>query len=102
MGHFNNLTPAETERLDMLAEEAAEVIVAVSKIKRHGYASYNPDDEEAGTNRQQLHQEFADFRAVWEMMCAAGDVTDPCKATIDRAWVKKFTYSHHQEPPSNA
>ncbi len=42
--HFNRLTPAEAERLAMLAEEAAEVIQIVGKILRHGYASYHPDD----------------------------------------------------------
>ena len=34
--HFNGLTPAEDERLAMLAEECAEVIKIVSKIQRHG------------------------------------------------------------------
>ena len=42
--HFNKLTPAEDERLAMLAEECAEVIQIVSKIQRHGYDSWHPDD----------------------------------------------------------
>ena len=37
MNNFNQLTPAETERLAILAEECGEVIQAVGKILRHGY-----------------------------------------------------------------
>src|SRR5579872_899269 len=36
------LTPAQIERLALLAEECGEVMQAVSKILRHGYESRNP------------------------------------------------------------
>jgi NTP pyrophosphatase (non-canonical NTP hydrolase) len=94
---FNQLTAAEAERLDMLQEEAAEVIRAVAKIKRHGWASYNPDNEAAGTNRRQLISEMTDFRAVWVAMVDAGDI-DPevTTADVENAWQRKLRYSHHQ------
>ena len=42
--HFNRLSPAEDERLTVLAEECSEVIQAICKIQRHGYESFNPDE----------------------------------------------------------
>ena len=51
--HFNGLTPAEAERLAMLAEECGEVIQMVGKILRHGYDSYHPADPNT-TNKQLL------------------------------------------------
>jgi len=40
--HFNGLSPAEAERLALLAEECGEVVQAVCKVLRHGYESTNP------------------------------------------------------------
>jgi len=50
MEHFNNLNPAELERLAILAEEAAEVVQIANKIIRHGYASYHPTTKKAIQN----------------------------------------------------
>ena len=52
--HFHGLSPAEAERLYVLAEECAEVVVVVNKILRHGYESYNPHQSDLGSNREQL------------------------------------------------
>jgi NTP pyrophosphatase (non-canonical NTP hydrolase) len=70
--YFNQLTPAEAERLALLAEEAAEVIQAVGKILRHGYESVYP----AGgrSNRESLAREIGDFCAAAHLMCGAGDL----------------------------
>ena len=94
--HYNGLTPAEAERLAMLAEEAAEVIQAVGKILRHGYASYHP--EEPGIdNRVLLMNELADFNSVQLLMEGSGDVFRTGDE-IERVLERKLTYTHHQEP----
>lgn len=97
---FSGLTNAEIERLDMLAEEAAEIVVAVSKIKRHGPYSYNPDAPENGDNVSQLNGEIADLFGVLRGMVGEGDPFEfPDPETAADAWAKKLRYSHHQEQP---
>jgi len=73
---FNNeLSPAETERLALLSEECAEVIQAVSKILRHGYASQHPNDRPNGpTNRQNLAREIGQVLFTVDLMTVNGDV----------------------------
>lgn len=73
---FHGLTPAEDERLAILAEEAAEVIHVISKIRRHGFESRNPDDPRSPTNRQLLEKELGDLDAAYLMCFDAGDVDD--------------------------
>lgn len=48
--------------LDKLQEESAEVIQAVSKIRRFGEQSKHPD--RTTTNHQELIQELEDFLAI--------------------------------------
>jgi len=48
--------------LDKLQEEAAEIIQAVSKIRRFGENSHHPD--RTTTNRQELINELEDFLAI--------------------------------------
>ena len=48
--------------LDKLQEEAAEVIQAVSKIRRFGEQSKHPDRDT--TNKQELVNELEDFLAI--------------------------------------
>lgn len=91
--HFNNLSPAEAERLAMLAEECAEVIQVVGKILRHGYESYHPDKPET-TNRDLLTEELSDLYAVTEMMSADFARIDAVKQ--EEAFAKKLRYAHHQ------
>ncbi len=80
--HFNGLTPAEAERLAILAEEAGEIVQAVGKILRHGYQSYHPDftayapgSFQRPFNRQALERELGDLSAVVFDMCKKGDLT---------------------------
>lgn len=75
--HFNELTPAQDERLALLAEECAEVIQAITKIQRHGYESYNPLDnrEHRLSNRQALEKEIGHVRHAIGRLIAALDVT---------------------------
>ena len=73
--NFNKLTPAETERLAILAEECAEVIQVVSKILRHGYADAAPDVPVHTENRVHLEKEMGDVRYAMIAMCEAGDTS---------------------------
>lgn len=93
---FNGLTPAEHERLAMLAEEAAEVVQIVGKILRHGYESKHPDNLNGPTNRQMLENEIADFYAIAGIMEDVKDVTVEGEA-VRQAIKKKRRYTHHQE-----
>jgi len=96
--HFNGLDPAEAERLYLLAEECAEVIVSVNKILRHGYASHNPDAPEDGDNREQLSREIGDVRFVVDLMLHRGDVdAHSISAYAALAKDRKAKYVHHQD-----
>ena len=56
----------QKEALDILQEECAEVIVAVSKISRFGLDNYKPN--KPLTNRQHLAEELGDLQAMIELM----------------------------------
>lgn len=94
MAHFNLLTPSEAERLDLLAEECAEVIQAICKIKRHGYASRHPDG--GPSNRQHLQKELGQVRLAIDLMLERGDISE---SEIDRAhhakWLTLDRWLHH-------
>lgn len=93
--HFNGLTPAEDERLAMLAEEAGEIIQVIGKIMRHGYNGYHPDNPDI-TNRSLLTKEVEDFVGVVTMM--DGDFDPTIGDDIDTVIERKLRYSHHQQP----
>jgi len=58
--------PSEQYLLDKLQEEAAEVIQAVSKMRRFGPHNHHPD--RTTTNLQELVAELEDFQAiVWAL-----------------------------------
>jgi hypothetical protein len=94
--HFNGLTPAQAERLAMLAEECGEVIQIIGKILRHGYDSYHPDRPHI-TNRELLQRELTDLAAVENQIHAQDRVFLPSSLDVDAAWAKKLRYAHHQE-----
>jgi NTP pyrophosphatase (non-canonical NTP hydrolase) len=85
--HFNCLTPAQAERLALLAEECGELVQAVGKILRHGFDSVNPRIPYSRNNRGQLEKEMGDVRAAMIMLCEAGD-TD--KAAVHSLADKKL------------
>lgn len=66
------MTNAEIERLEMLIEEAAEVIKETCKILRFGYDSYHPADPSTN-NRELLENEITDLLAIIYMM-SFGDI----------------------------
>jgi NTP pyrophosphatase (non-canonical NTP hydrolase) len=96
---FNKLTPAEDERLSILAEECSEVIKTVMKIKRHGYESVDPTGVEIGTNRDQLQTELGDVEAILDFMICKDDVSMMHIEEANAAKTKKLLagkYLHHQ------
>lgn len=95
MEHFNNLTPAEAERLALLAEECGEVVQAIGKVLRHGYESAHPDG--GPTNREALERECGDVRHAMIRLCDEGDLSR--RAVHERANTKAQSarqYLHHQ------
>lgn len=102
MEHFNKLTPAEAERLAILAEECGEVIQAVTKILRHGYDSYHPDQEKdipelRYTNRQKLHDEVTDLVSVMSMLEGNKDIPVISEEQVLQRIKRKLEYAHHQK-----
>lgn len=93
--HFNELTPAEAERLALLAEEMGEAIQVIGKILRHGYDSRHPDG--GPNNRGLLESELGDVGAAVDLMVEAKDVD---REFIDYETGRKrrrvHTYLHHQ------
>jgi NTP pyrophosphatase (non-canonical NTP hydrolase) len=98
---FNELTPAQHERLAVLAEEMGEAIQAIGKILRHGYESHNPDeivpeDERPATNRENLEKELGDV--VFAINMLGNDISH--RAVGSRVLVKAEKikrYLHHQK-----
>jgi NTP pyrophosphatase (non-canonical NTP hydrolase) len=99
---FNELTPAEVERLALLAEECAEVIQVIGKILRHGYESVNPKDRDGPANREMLQNELGDIDAAISLLEEAGDVHEneiTKAAAIKMAKVAQYL---HEQPIASA
>ncbi len=92
---FNKLTPAEVERLALLAEEMGEAIQAIGKILRHGFALHHPDG--GPTNREMLERECGDVLCLIDFLCIAGDMKhDRVISGRYRKAVTMQPYLHHQ------
>lgn len=102
MDNFNDLTPAEAERLALLLEELGEVQQVVGKILRHGYESYSPFDPDKKTNRQMLEKELGDALHAINLLTKSHDVRED---TVDHyVSVKSMTvrkWLHHQPKPKH-
>lgn len=96
--HFNELTPAEQERLVLVNEECGEVIQIISKILRHGYESYHPDNP-SDSNRDLLAKELGDLQHVIERIWVDVDARD-IEYAKDQKEKNVVKYLHHQ-PPAN-
>jgi len=94
----NRLSDAEAERLAILAEECGEVIQAVCKILRHGYASRNPEWQESPTNRSLLSRELGDVEAAIGLMIANGDLHSKSVAQAKERKIEALRrWTHYQE-----
>jgi hypothetical protein len=82
----------QKEALDILQEECAEVIVAVSKISRFGLDNYKPN--KPLTNRQHLAEELGDLQCMIELMYEL-NIVDPVEvkqyAEAKREKLKKWS-----------
>lgn len=63
----------EKEVMDILQEECAEVIQAVSKVSRFGIDNYKPGKPK--TNREHLEEELGDLLAMVDIMLEQGIVS---------------------------
>jgi hypothetical protein len=91
------LTLPEHERLELLIEEAAEVIQAATKILRHGYDSYNPDDPDHPGNLVQLQAEIGHFLAACDRMFIEEDISSEAVFNARTAKLKDgHKYLHYQ------
>jgi NTP pyrophosphatase (non-canonical NTP hydrolase) len=72
---MTELTPAETELLTILAEEAAEVVQATTKILRFGPTGETYPDGTTKLNK--LIEEWADMRATIELIMACPNLSEP-------------------------
>lgn len=90
------LTPAQAERLAVLAEECGEVVQMVGKSLRHGLDSWHPDDPERTPNSTLLRRELVDVMAAKSMMEVAGDVRIQSAGEVVDALDRKRRYLHHQ------
>lgn len=89
------MTPAQQESLDLLQEECGELIVIISKVKRFGLMSENP--EQPGVSAQnRLIQEMGDVIALIDLVCKTHTI-NPLE--VDQARLLKFQklnkYSKH-------
>ncbi len=73
-GDYQGLSPAEVERIAILAEECGEVVQICGKILRHGWESCSPFDSRCRPNSVLLERELGSVRATMDLMFNAGDV----------------------------
>lgn len=94
--HFNQLSPAEAERLALLVEEMGEAQQAVGKILRHGYESRHPDG--GPTNRETLERELGDVEFTGEMLKNNQDLNSESVETFKIIkGLRVYQYLHHHE-----
>lgn len=92
------MTPAEIERLVLLAEEAAEVQQIIMKILRHGKQSFHPDDSERTSNIMLLQKEIGDFQYVLDLMAHNRDISaDGIQEFKKQKSRSVGRYLHHNE-----
>jgi NTP pyrophosphatase (non-canonical NTP hydrolase) len=76
------------EVMDILQEECAEVIQAVSKISRFGIDNYKPGKPK--TNREHLEEELGDLQAMIDILKEMGVVSHNNVETAKQAKIEKL------------
>lgn len=104
--HFNELTPAQAERLAILSEEMGEAQQAIGKILRHGFDSHNPDfplSESPDTvthsvsNRSMLEKEIGDVFFAIDMLCVRDLSISKIYYSRNNKPERMKPYLHHQK-----
>lgn len=91
------MDPRTKEVMDILQEECAEVIQAVSKISRFGIDNYKPGKPK--TNREHLEEELGDMLAMIDILkemnvVSWGNMEVAKRAKIDK--LKKWSNIYEQ------
>jgi NTP pyrophosphatase (non-canonical NTP hydrolase) len=76
------------EVMDILQEECAEVIQAVSKVSRFGIDNYKPGKPK--TNREHLEEELGDVLAMIDIMLEFSVVSIDNLETAKKAKIEKL------------
>lgn len=71
----SELCPLSIEYLEILQEECAEVIQAISKIKRFGLMSHHPEDPLKTTNIEHLIVELGDVIGMIQLLADSDDLS---------------------------
>ena len=78
----------EKEVMDILQEECAEVIQAVSKISRFGIDNFKPGKPK--TNRDHLEEELGDMLAMIDIMLELGVISIDNLEVAEKAKIVKL------------
>ncbi len=76
------------ETMDILQEECAEVIQAVSKINRFGIDNFKPGKPK--TNREHLEEELGDMLAMIDILISNGIVSSDNLEVAKKAKIEKL------------
>lgn len=82
------MDPKTKEVMDILQEECAEVIQAVSKISRFGIDNYKPGKPK--TNREHLEEELGDTLAMIDILKEMGVVSTAGMEAAKQAKIQKL------------
>lgn len=82
------MDPKLKEVMDILQEEAAEVIQAVSKISRFGIDNFKPGKPK--TNREHLEEELGDTLAMIDILVELGAVSPASMEIAKKAKIEKL------------
>ena len=82
------MDPKTKEALDILQEECAEVIQAVSKISRFGLDNLKPGKPK--TNKEHLEEELGDVLAMVDILCGMGVIELDNLRTAKLAKIEKL------------
>lgn len=90
---YNNLSPAEIERLALLIEDAGKVVAVAGKAIREGYrppSMYN--------NREELEEKLGNLGYAIHLMVANGDLcSEKMEESLDIREENISNYLHEQE-----
>jgi hypothetical protein len=95
---FNNLSPAEAERLAILSEELGEAQQIIGKILRHGYNNYSPHDYTRTNNRRLLEMELGHVQSAIKIIVRNNDVSSSEIRFFEELKLTKINkYLHHNQ-----